>query len=203
MKTTRLGSLIFTLLLSACVTINIYFPAAEAQEAAEKIVEDILEKVPAKPKVQPPATDDEGAALDRSSAGAWLEPVLDFFVPAAHAAQPNFSVNTPEIRRIQASLKQRHGALRPHFRSGAIGLTQNGMIAVRDPNAISLRDRAKVNKLVADENSGRNALYKAIAKANGHPEWKGDVQAVFARTWIDKAERGTWYRKSSGQWAQK
>lgn len=203
MKTTRLGSLIFTLFLSACVTINIYFPAAQAQEAAEKIVEDILEKVPAKPKVQPPATNDKGAALERKASTAWLEPVLDFFVPAAHAAQPNFSVNTPEIRRIQAGLKQRHGALSPHFRSGAIGLTQDGMVAVRDPNAISLRDRAKVNKLVADENRGRNALYTAIAKANGHPEWKGDVQAVFARTWIDKAERGWWYRKVGGRWAQK
>ena len=44
---------------------------------------------------------------------------------------------------------------------------------------------------------------RRAAKANGHPEWKGDVQAVFARTWIDKAERGWWYRKVGGRWAQK
>ncbi len=203
MKTTRLGSVIFMLFLSACVTINIYFPAAQAQEAAEKIVEDILEKVPAKPKVQPPAPDDKGAALERKGSADWLGSMLDFFVSNAHAAKPNFSVDTPEIRRIQASLKQRHRALSPYFRSGAIGLTQDGKVAVRDPNAISLRDRAKVNKLVADENSGRNALYTAIAKANGHPEWKADVQAVFARTWVDKAARGTWHRKRNGKWAQK
>lgn len=203
MKTTHLGALIFTLFLGACVTINIYFPAAEAREAAEKIVEDILQKVPAKPKVQPPAADDKGASRERNMPATRLGSVLDFFVPSAHAAKPNFSVDTPEIRRIQASLKRRHGALSPYFRSGAIGLTGDGRVEVRDPKAISLRDRAKVNKLVARENSDRNALYTAIAKANGHPEWKADVQAVFARTWIDKAAKGTWYRKGNGKWARK
>ena len=202
MKTTRLGSLVLMLFLSACVTINIYFPAAQAQEAAEKIVEDILEKTPAKPEVKTPPADDKGAALETGQSAVWLGAVLEFLVPSAHAAQPNFNVDTPEIRRIQASLKQRHGALAPHYRSGAVGLTQNGLVTLRDPNAVSLRDRAKVKKLVADENGGRSALYAAIAKANGHPEWKKDVQAVFARTWIDKAEPGWWYQ-SKGKWRQK
>lgn len=31
-----------TLLLSACVTINVYFPAAEAKEAARQFVEKVI-----------------------------------------------------------------------------------------------------------------------------------------------------------------
>lgn len=207
MKATRTSTLVFTLFLSACVTINIYFPAAEAKEAAEKIVEDILQAAPAQPNIKQeeakPAADDKQSALDRETAAVWLQPVLNVFIPAAHAAQPNFSVDSPEIRRLQASLKQRHGALSPYFRSGAIGLTQDGLVAERDAAAVSLRDRNRVNQLVAQENNDRNALYRAIAKANGRPEWEKDVRAVFAKTWVEKAERGWWYRNSNGRWTKK
>jgi hypothetical protein len=33
--------LVSVLTLSACVTINIYFPAAEAEKAADKIIDDV------------------------------------------------------------------------------------------------------------------------------------------------------------------
>ena len=207
MKTTHLGFLIFTLFLSACVTINIYFPAAQAKEAAEKIVDDILQSAPAQPNIKgkerPPAMDDGQSALEWGTNVGRVQSVLDFFIPAAHAAQPNFSVESPEIRRLQASLKRRHGALAPFFRSGAIGFTQDGLVAVRDAKAVALRDRKRVNQLVAQENKDRGALYRAIANANGHPEWERDVRAVFARTWIEKAESGWFYRNARGQWARK
>ena len=207
MKATRISTLMLTLFLTACVTINIYFPAAEAKEAAEKIVEDILQSTPTQPnikqkEVNPPA-DDKSSQLHGGADTTWGQTVLDFVIPGAHAARPNFSVDSPEIRRLRASLKKRHGALAPFFRSGAIGFTQDGRVAVRDAKAVSLRDRKRLDTLVAQENRDRNALYKAIAKANGHPEWERDVRAVFAKTWIDKAEAGWWYRKSSGQWARK
>jgi uncharacterized protein YdbL (DUF1318 family) len=112
-------------------------------------------------------------------------------------------VDSPEIRRIQASLKQRHASLRPFYGSGAIGFTQQGLVAVRDPKAVGLRDKAKLNQLVAADNADRNRLYQAIAKANGHPEWEKDVRSVFSMTWIEKAESGWWYQKNGGQWARK
>jgi len=38
----RIGLLILIgMLLSACVTINIYFPAAEAQEVADEIIDEV------------------------------------------------------------------------------------------------------------------------------------------------------------------
>ncbi len=41
------------LAVSACVTINIYFPAAEAEKAADKIIDDVWQ---IKKGEQPPAT---------------------------------------------------------------------------------------------------------------------------------------------------
>jgi hypothetical protein len=46
------------LALSACVTINIYFPAAEAEKAADKIIDDVWQIKPGEqtpPASTPPA----------------------------------------------------------------------------------------------------------------------------------------------------
>lgn len=42
------ASVVAALLLSACVTINIYFPAAAAEKAADKIIDEVwqLQKKP-------------------------------------------------------------------------------------------------------------------------------------------------------------
>ena len=46
--TTKLlsAALMLLLLASACVTINIYFPAAAAQKAADKIIDDVWQLNP-------------------------------------------------------------------------------------------------------------------------------------------------------------
>jgi uncharacterized protein YdbL (DUF1318 family) len=103
---------------------------------------------------------------------------------------------------IQENMKKRHNSLKPYYVSGAVGLTDNGLITVHDAKAISLKDRNKVKGLVADENKDRNALYAEIARANGHPEWKADIQSTFARRWVKKAAKGWWYQ-SGGNWQTK
>ncbi len=43
------------LLLAGCVTINIYFPAAAAEKAADKIIEEVWHGEGAKPSAAAPA----------------------------------------------------------------------------------------------------------------------------------------------------
>ncbi len=191
------GGLLSALLLTACVTINIYFPAAQAEQAAEKIVEDIL----GKEKAQPPG--DKGAALQRDHDASLALRILDFLVPPAQAASPDFNVDTPQIRKLQAAMKQRNAQLRPYYRSGAIGFTRDARIAIRDAGAVPLKERNRVKKLVAAENRDRDALYRAIAAANGHPEWEKQIRDTFARTWVEKADKGWWYQDANGAWRQK
>ena len=124
---------------------------------------------------------------------------------AAHfvgAAEPNLDVNTPAISAIKASMTARHSQLLPHYISGAVGLTKDGFIAVKDATAVPLRDRGSINSLVADENTDRAKLYKEIAAGNGHPEWQNDIQNTFAGRWIDKAQAG-WHYQSGGAWVKK
>jgi uncharacterized protein YdbL (DUF1318 family) len=123
-------------------------------------------------------------------------------VPAAIAAA-DLEINTPAIAAIQGSMQSRHGQLAPHYASGAVGLTRDGLVAVRDANAVPLKDRQGVNSLVAAENKDRSALYKEIANANGHPEWESEVRSTFAQRWVQKAQGGWWYQDASGGWAKK
>jgi uncharacterized protein YdbL (DUF1318 family) len=187
------------LLLAACVTINIYFPAAEADEAAEKIVKDILGK-----EEQPaPPAEDKGAMLPQRTDRSFVGLALDFLIPPAQAATPDFNVDTPKIRGIQASMRKRHQSLNPYYASGAIGYTQNGLLGIRKASAVPLKERNRMKKLVAGDNKDRNALYKAIANANGHPEWEPEVRATFAKKWVQEANSGWWYQDASGAWKQK
>ncbi len=200
MNKRRIGSLLLMVVfLSACVTINIYFPAAQAEQAAEKIVDDILGKG------QPaPAADDKGAGLGSDAYPGYAARLLNFFIADAEAAPgPDFKVNTPEIRKLQAAMKQRNAQLKAYYRSGAIGFTRDARIAIHDAAAIPLKDRNRVNKLVAAENRDRDALYRAIAAANGQPAWEKEVRATFARTWVEKADAGWWYQDANGAWRQK
>lgn len=123
-------------------------------------------------------------------------------VPAAHAQAPDLNVSTPAIRALVASMEGRHAALAPYYASGAVGLTDDGMVDVHDQNAIPLAERNTVRKLVADENGDRATLYAEIAKANGNPSWVADIRNTFARRWIDKAQGGWWVRQG-GAWKQK
>lgn len=193
-------------MLAACVTINVYFPAAAAQEAADRIINRVYgsegetEPTPAQPETPPatePRSQSEGALMI-AFAGA-----LDWLIAPAAAAEPNIDIQSPAIQNITRGMEQRHGSLAPHYASGAIGMTRDGQIAVRDLNAVPLRDRSRVQQLVADENRDRNALYAEIARANGHPEWEAQIRGTFARRWVDNAPGGWWFQNAQGAWQKK
>ena len=82
--------------LAACVTINVYFPAAEAQEAAAEFVDKVIgddqkkeEPAPAKP---PQAS---------------LQPrfnLMSFLISDAQAQEVDITIRTPAIQAIQARM---------------------------------------------------------------------------------------------------
>ena len=189
-------------LLAGCVTINVYFPAVAAEKAADRIIEDVWGKQPQGEPAPTPVPDTQGRRHGTPLALLALR-TLDFLIPVAAAAEPNIDISSPAVQQIKASMESRHASLAAHYASGAVGLTSDGMIAVRDANAIPLAERNNVKKLVADENSDRNALYREIAVANGHPEWEGDIRKTFAARWVAKAQGGWYYQDGSGSWKQK
>lgn len=118
-------------------------------------------------------------------------------------AQANLEINTPAIAALQSGMQKRHTELAPYFANGAVGLTRDGYVALRDANAVALAQRQQVNGLVAAENQDRSALYREIARANGKPEWENDIRTTFAQRWTDKAQGGWYYQNNVGAWTRK
>lgn len=197
---------ILALLLTACVTINVYFPAAATEEAARTIVRDVLgvEDPDAKKEGKGQAADEKDAAIDlQPEILVIIGSALEWMVPAAHAAAADINIDTPAISRIRSSLRARKSTLAVYYRSGAIGLTNNGLVKARDMAAVALRDRNRLKKSIADENRDRDALYREIARANGHPEWEADIRKTFSRVWSQEAISGYWFQDASGNWQKK
>lgn len=122
---------------------------------------------------------------------------------AATTPTPDVDVSTPAIVVIKKSLAARFKFLRPHLESGAIGLTHDGLIAVRDLQAIAVNETLKVEAIVAEENKDRASLYREIARANGRPDWESDLKSTFAERWISRAAPGWYHRDSAGKWIRK
>lgn len=195
--------------LTACVTINVYFPAAEAREAAREFVEKVISEDASAPS----------SGEQPRGQGAWVPVPLEervatmlarVDVPAllgigvARAqAQPDITIKTPAIQAIQARMEQRFDAqLRAGFDAGALGFTADGLVVVRDAAKLPLKDRVAIGQAVADDNRDRKAVYREIAVANQHPEWEPRIREVFAQQWIASARDGWWYQ-SGGAWKQK
>jgi uncharacterized protein YdbL (DUF1318 family) len=123
--------------------------------------------------------------------------------PCLAGADADLQINTPALAQIRNTMHDYFHQLKPHLMSGAVGLTRDGLLAVRDAAAIPLDERQAVGALVAEDNQLRHALYREIARANGHPEWEGEIQATFAQRWIERARPGWWYQDANGRWNQK
>jgi uncharacterized protein YdbL (DUF1318 family) len=183
------------LVLAACVTINVYFPAAEAQEAAAEFVDKVIgddqkQEQPSPPK--PP----QASRMPRFNP-------LSLLISDAQAQTVDITIRTPAIQAIQQRMADRfQGSLQSHFDAGALGFGSDGLIIVRDATAVPLKDRVEVNRLVAEDNRDRKAVYREIAIANGHPEWEAQIRETFAKQWIASARKGWWYQQGDA-WKQK
>jgi uncharacterized protein YdbL (DUF1318 family) len=211
--------LLISLAIAACVTINVYFPAAAAETAADKVIDTVTNRAPnasAAPSAAPvpaaPAPTAPAAAkppvTHAVSRPAWYlvaaNGLINVLVPAAHAQSADLDISTPEVRALTASMQQRFTLLEKYFTSGAVGLSNDGLVAERDQSAVPLAERAVVKRLVTEDNKDRASLYAEIAKGNGHPEWEAEIRQTFSRRWIERgAKPGWYYQDAGGAWAKK
>ena len=188
--------LTFGLVLSACVTINVYFPAAEAEQAAREFVEKVIGDTDAS---EPPV--DAPPPKQPASPGLGL---LSFFIADAHAQTADISIRTPAIIDIQERMAERFKSqLAVGFDSGAVGFGGDGLLVLRVASKVGLRERAAFNQAIADDNRDRTAVYREIAVANGQPQWESQIRETFARQWVTSARAGWWYQDATGTWMQK
>jgi len=189
-KFLNLGFIIF---IAACVTVNIYFPAAAVQKAADEIVDDVRQiekKDEQKPEQKQMKLFQE---IKRLSWG-----------PSEAHAQINIEVSTPAIRALKDSIKERFPQLKPFYDKGSIGENSVGLLETRDVAGLNLKEKADLNRLVDLENKDRKDLYTEIMKANKFgPEVLPQIQKIFANSWRDKSQSGWWIQNDKGEWEKK
>ena len=184
-----------TIFMAACVTVNIYFPAAAIQKAADEIVSDVRGE-DGRQEQKTPKNGDQSMLiriLQALNTG-----------PKDANAQINIDVSTPAIRNLRQALKDNFPALKPFFDKGALGENNNGLIEARGQEALNLKEKADLKRVSDQENKNRSALYNEIVKANKLPaDSLPKVQKIFAKSWRDTAQTGWWIQDDSGQWEKK
>ncbi len=195
----RLGRISFfcLVLLAACVTVNIYFPAADVQKAADKIVGDVT------------GEDEQAPPPAKPGDSSWLLQPLQIMSaiglgPQSAFAQVNVNVSTPAIRALKESARNDFHQLKPYYEKTVVGENSNGFVEIRDTTGLDLKEQAQVKQFVDQMNRDRTALYKEIQSANKYPpEVLPQIQKIFANSWREKSHSGWWIQNDSGQWIKK
>ena len=185
-----------TFLVSACVTVNIYFPAAAVERAADQIVKETWGGPGEPAKTAPkPQSFNLSSPIKLASLN---------FVSAAHAQEADINVSNPAIRALKESIKERSNAIKPFMDRGNIGIAQDGLLVIRSADGLNLKERAETKQLVDAENRDRENLYAEIAKANNiSRESIPRIKTIFARSWLDQAQAGWWVQDGQGNWKKK
>jgi uncharacterized protein YdbL (DUF1318 family) len=187
-------------IIAGCVTVNIYFPAAQVEKTAEKIVDEVYQEkkeVPRQEPMEKPRSLNERGIFHSIARLACLGPAQAF-------AEEATTVSNAAIRGLKDQIGQRHQELLPYYRQGQVGIDKDGFLEVRGTSGLGLPQVASLKRLVNADNAARRQLYEEVAKAlNLKPNQVSQVRQIFAKQWRDKAEAGWAVQADNGQWGRK
>jgi Protein of unknown function (DUF1318) len=206
-------------LLAACavITVNVYFPEKAVKDAYKSLDDVLLKdsggKAPGavkQPGVDPGVTDGKPQSNLIN-----LLPEFSFCseAQAAESAADQLAIelaSMPEVLKAYDEMNKRMPRLTVLFDSAVVGLTNQGLITVRDKSKISAQDE----QLVTVENQSRkvivSSMAKAILKITKVEESKaaldqvlGKAAATYAETRREASKPGWWIQLPNGRWVQK
>jgi uncharacterized protein YdbL (DUF1318 family) len=175
------------LTVAACVTVNIYFPAAKVERTADEIVSEVYgedaKKDKKAPDAEPKKKPDGSSAL--TTMLAWLAP------STAHAADAT-TVSNSSIRALKQRIKARHAQLTTYYKAGQVCIAGNGYLSLGNTRGLPMAKLAALKRLVSADNADRKRLYQEVTKALKLPAGEAaKVQNIFASYWRSKAP-GSW-----------
>ena len=159
MKRTQIFTMLMVVAIFACVTVNVYFPEAAVQQAADKFVEKVKKQAGASD------TKKDGATL-------WLP-----LIGIAHAEQ-SIRTDSPRIKALEQKITENYGKLLPYIQGGTVFEADKGYLESRgqlDARTLSLLNR---------HNADRKEVYMEILKHNNLPTGDLDrIERIFGRSW--------------------
>ena len=161
MKMMKLGTHgLMVFMIISCVTVNVYFPEAAVQAAADKFVE----------KVKSGAGDNK-PKNDKSS--MWIP-----FFSVADAAETSIRTDSPKVKALEQKIIANYKILLPHIQSGAIYETDEGYLQARGDLD------AKTRSILNQHNEDRKAVYTEILRHNNLPTGElSRIEKIFGRSW--------------------
>jgi hypothetical protein len=207
----------FSLAACAVITVNVYFPEKAAKEAYKSLDEMLLKSgdnstpgeqtPPAETPVEPQATPQSRLFNELPSFS---------LVPSAYAADNEADAlavelsSMPEVLKAYDDMSRRLPRLNTLFASGAVGLTNQGLVTTREKSKMTPQDE----NMISAENQSRKtvvmSMAKAILKLNKQKESKAALDqvlskaaATFADTKREAAQPGWWTQLQNGRWVQK
>ena len=172
-KVLWLGTAHLFLLMVACVTINIYFPAEKVESVAEEIVDEI--RGDRKPGGE--------TSLQRGMEGFFNRTMAVVFCRCAWADDV-IAVSNATIRALKSSMKGRYPKMKPYYQKGLLSEGNNGYVSVKSTAELGLKQKRDMNNLVKSENQDRERLYEEVARAMKIDlSQTGKVAEIFAKEW--------------------
>ena len=200
----------------AIITVNVYFPEKAVKDAYKSLDEMLLKN--------------EGTNLPNDGQQPAVEPKLPqpgpqtrlpnmlpnfSFTSAAYAAENSDDLaielgSMPDVAAAYTEMGQRQSVLNALFNSGAVGLTSQGLVTVRDKAKVTAQDDVLVNA----ENKNRKTIIGSMAKAilkitkqeatkTALDQTMGKAAATYAETRRESAHAGWWMQLQNGKWVQK
>jgi uncharacterized protein YdbL (DUF1318 family) len=212
--------------LSSCaiVTVNVYFPAEEVQEAYRSLEEELLQP----PQEEAPETEQAPQSKPQSLRNYPEEPQLisrrlivlkrrsqiNIGIPAAWA-QGNLAGQIanelrkmPEVMEAFQGRRQRLGDLSNLLSQGKVGEGNEGLLVKRGD--LTGAETAIVKAENVDRETIMRGMAKAIVKINQLDMTPENIDRVypqaaeqFAEVRREEAEPGWWIQLSNGEWIKK
>ena len=171
-------TLFFSLIIFACVTINIYFPAEKVESVAEEIVNEI----------RGGESDVKGNPSEMEKNSLLHKTFMALSVSIA-CADEVISVSNPTIRALKEKMKDRYSLMKPYYRKKMLNEKSDGYVSMGNTKGMGLKQKRHLKGLVKAENKDRKNLYKEIAGAlKIAPGQVNKVGKIFAEKWQKTVE---------------
>ncbi|MBE0427455.1 MAG: DUF1318 domain-containing protein [Nitrospirae bacterium] len=198
-----LTAVFFSMMVScAVITVNIYFPEKEVQEAYKQLEKELMQT--------------DGQDEDRKPGERPESSIKFYLVSPAYAQEANLAEKISEIVKKMPDVVNAYKEMGARITeidrlrdSGAVGEGNKGLLVVRE-GKLSPADQ----KLLEMENENRKTVIQGMARAiirlNRLPENEENLKMVmpqaveqFAALRRDSAKKGWWIQDANGNWTRK
>ena len=158
-KTLLIAASLLSVLIFACVTINIYFPAEKVESVAGEIVNEIRE-----------SGGEQEKTIKNEKTSFLQQIILAFSCPLAWADEVT-SVANPTIRALKEKMKDRYPRMKPYYKKGMLKEGDNGYVSLGDTKGLGLKEKRDLNSLIDAENkTGNNYMRRLPRHLRSNPD---------------------------------